>query len=61
MHTECRIKNHYITMSFKFEKRIIWQDSMTFGERIDESSLPYPKDELLILFHRSGEQLIRLR
>ena len=32
-------------MSFKFEKLIIWKDSMTFGEVIYQISLKFPKDE----------------
>ncbi len=33
-------------MSFKFEKLIIWQDAMTFGESIFQMSLSFPKDEI---------------
>ena len=33
------------TMSFKFEKLIIWQDSMTFGEKIFAFSKTFPDDE----------------
>ena len=33
-------------MSFKFEKLIIWQDSMTFAENIYKYSSQFPKDEL---------------
>jgi len=32
-------------MSFKFEKLIIWKDSMTFGEVIYQISSEFPKDE----------------
>jgi four helix bundle protein len=32
-------------MSFKFEKLIIWQDSMTFGERIFNVSAGFPTEE----------------
>lgn len=32
-------------MSFKFEKLIIWQDSMTFGEKIFTFSKIFPGDE----------------
>ena len=33
-------------MSFKFEKLIIWQESMTFGERIYHITLEFPKHEI---------------
>lgn len=33
-------------MSFKFEKLIIWQDAMTFGESIFQMSLSFPKEEI---------------
>jgi four helix bundle protein len=33
-------------MSFKFEKLIIWQDSMSFGEDIFKMTLSFPKEEL---------------
>lgn len=33
-------------MSFKFEKLIIWQDSMSFGERIFFVSERFPKNEI---------------
>lgn len=33
-------------MSFKFEKLIIWQDSMNFAENIFQITLKFPKDEL---------------
>ena len=33
-------------MSFKFEKLIIWQDSMTFAEKIYKYSSQFPKDEI---------------
>lgn len=36
-------------MSFKFEKLIIWQDSMTFGEDIFSESSTFPKEELFNL------------
>lgn len=32
-------------MSFKFEKLIIWQDSMSFGEQIFQISAEFPPDE----------------
>lgn len=32
-------------MSFKFEKLIIWQKSMEFGESIFQLTLQFPKDE----------------
>ena len=32
-------------MSFKFEKLIIWQDSMNFGEKIFSFSERFPKNE----------------
>lgn len=32
-------------MSFKFEKLIIWQKSMDFGEKIFNLSQNFPKDE----------------
>ena len=37
--------NIVLIMSFKFEKLIIWQDSMEFGEIIFKISLAFPKDE----------------
>ncbi|MBW7676103.1 four helix bundle protein [Chryseobacterium chendengshani] len=33
-------------MSFKFEKLIIWQDSMSYGEDIFQMTLSFPKEEL---------------
>jgi four helix bundle protein len=33
-------------MSFKFEKLIIWQDSMTFAEKIYKYYSQFPKDEI---------------
>lgn len=33
-------------MSFKFEKLIIWQKSMDFGESIYKLSFKFPKDEV---------------
>lgn len=36
-------------MSFKFEKLIIWQKAMEFGEKIQSISLGFPKDELFNL------------
>lgn len=33
-------------MSFKFEKLIIWQDSMSFAENIFTITLNFPKEEL---------------
>ncbi|MGI9651465.1 four helix bundle protein [Chryseobacterium sp. RLHN22] len=32
-------------MSFKFEKLVIWQKSMDFGESIYKLTLKFPKDE----------------
>ena len=36
-------------MSFKFEKLIIWQDSMNFGEQIFHVSTKFPRDEVFNL------------
>ncbi|MBF8457279.1 four helix bundle protein [Kaistella sp. G5-32] len=36
-------------MSFKFEKLIIWQDSMSFAEKIYHCSSKFPKDEVFNL------------
>lgn len=36
-------------MSFKFEKLTIWQDSMSYGEKIFEISKIFPKDEMFNL------------
>ena len=36
-------------MSFKFEKLIIWQKSMDFGEEIFLISKDFPKDEMFNL------------
>ncbi|UTX49639.1 four helix bundle protein [Chryseobacterium sp. MA9] len=36
-------------MSFKFEKLIIWQKSMDFGESIFKLSQKFPKDEVFNL------------
>lgn len=33
-------------MSFKFEKLIIWQDAMRFGEDIFQISSSFPKEEI---------------
>ncbi len=33
-------------MSFKFEKLIIWQKAMDFGEEINQLSETFPKKEL---------------
>lgn len=33
-------------MSFKFEKLIIWQDSMSFAETIFKMTLNFPKEEI---------------
>jgi len=41
--------NLYIKMSFKFEKLIIWQKSMDFGENIFQISKDFPKDEMFNL------------
>jgi four helix bundle protein len=35
-----------INMSFKFEKLIIWQKAMDFGEEINEIAANFPKNEL---------------
>ncbi len=34
------------TMSFKFEKLVIWQKSMDFGETINDLSKSFPKEEI---------------
>ena len=36
-------------MSFKFEKLVIWQKSMDFGESIFKLSQKFPKDEMFNL------------
>ena len=36
-------------MSFKFEKLIIWQDSMNLGEQIFHVSAKFPRDEVFNL------------
>lgn len=36
-------------MSFKFEKLTIWQDSMSYGEKIFKLSFNFPKDEIFNL------------
>ena len=36
-------------MSFKFEKLIIWQKSMNFGETIHQLSKDFPKEEMFNL------------
>ena len=36
-------------MSFKFEKLIIWQKSMDFGEEIHKCTLNFPKQEVFNL------------
>jgi len=33
-------------MEFKFEKLIIWQKAMDFGELINDSARKFPKDEV---------------
>ena len=33
-------------MEFKFEKLIIWQKAMEFGENIFQITLKFPKDEM---------------
>lgn len=33
-------------MSFKFEKLVIWQESMVMGERINLLAKEFPKDEI---------------
>jgi len=33
-------------MEFKFEKLIIWQNAMEFGETINDSARKFPKEEL---------------
>ena len=35
-----------ISMEFKFEKLIVWQKSMDFGETINNLALTFPKHEL---------------
>src|SRR5450759_5027472 len=39
------IKINYIMMKFKFEKLIIWQKAMEYGERIYRLSYKFPKEE----------------
>ncbi len=41
--------NIEFTMSFKFEKLVIWQSSMDFAEIIFNMSTAFPKDELFNL------------
>ncbi len=36
-------------MSFKFEKLIIWQNAMNFGESINSMSQKFPKNEIFNL------------
>ena len=36
-------------MSFKFERLIIWQKSMEFGEKIYSITIQFPKDEIFNL------------
>ncbi len=36
-------------MKFKFEKLIIWQNAMEYGERIDKLSYSFPKKEMFNL------------
>jgi four helix bundle protein len=36
-------------MEFKFEKLIIWQKSMDFGEEINSMAYKFPKSELFNL------------
>ena len=36
-------------MLFKFEKLIIWQKAMDFGENIFQLSYKFPKDEIFNL------------
>jgi four helix bundle protein len=33
-------------MKFKFEKLVIWQDAMEFGETIHQMTSKFPKDEI---------------
>lgn len=40
-------------MSFKFEKLIIWQKSMEFGEEIFKISQNFPKEELFNLISQT--------
>ena len=42
-------------MSFKFEKLIIWQKSMDFGEMIFQISKDFPKDEMFNLVSQIKE------
>jgi hypothetical protein len=37
-------------MSFKFEKLIIWQDAMSFGEKIFTFSKGFPDDDVIQYF-----------
>jgi four helix bundle protein len=37
-------------MSFKFEKLIIWQKAMDFGEEINNLTLDFPKKEIYNLY-----------
>jgi four helix bundle protein len=39
-------------MYFKFEKLIIWQRAMIFGEKINECSLKFPQRERFNLSHQ---------
>ena len=43
------MKTNVLLMSFKFEKLIIWQKSMDFGEKVFEISKFFPKDEMFNL------------
>ena len=45
-------------MSFKFEKLIIWQDSMNFGENIFQMTHGFPKDELYNRYHLTTELMV---
>ena len=47
-------------MEFKFEKLIIWQRAMDFGEQINELTQKFPKSELYNLTSQMrGEQWIQ--
>jgi len=48
-------------MSFKFEKLVIWQNAMTFGEDINDLTDSFPKKEIYNLFlHKLEGQQIQL-
>ena len=45
-------------MSFKFEKLTIWQDSMSYGEKIFKLSFNFPKDEIFNITSACESQII---